>query len=376
MIASEEQGRMTTEIAPVRITQVASGDLWAGAEKQLLVLAKALRRQGAEVSAVILNPGPLADRLQTEGFTLKVLDESRQGSVAIFREVRTFLRAMRPDVVHTHRVKENILAGLAAASLGIRSIRTQHGAQEHPASLLDVRRQVMQTADWLTGSLLQRRIVAVSEVLEAELARRFGRRKVVRIENGLDIDDAPLQREWSGRAHWRIGIAGRQVPVKRVDLFLQAVRQLEQHLPDQSFEFSVIGDGPLLAAHQAQAASLGFRNPVEFTGHIDHAEAAIAALDLLVICSDHEGLPMVALEAMRAGTVVVTHTIGALPTLLDGDRGGFFAPEHSASAFADTMAAAVAHPEQLASRARYAQQRLRDDFSADSMARRYLEAYR
>ncbi|MDX9875400.1 MAG: glycosyltransferase family 4 protein [Spongiibacteraceae bacterium] len=367
---------MTTEIAPVRVTQVASGDLWAGAEKQLLVLAKALRRQGVEVSAVILNPGPLADRLQAEGFTLQVLDENRQGSIEIFRELRTFLRTMRPDVVHTHRVKENILAGLAAASLGIRSIRTQHGAQEHPASLFDVRRQVMRTADWLTGTLLQRHIVAVSEVLEEQLASRFGRSKVVRIENGLDIDDAPLQRDWSPRSRWHIGIVGRQVPVKRVDLFLQAARQLEQRLPHQAFQFSVIGDGPLLAAHQAQAANLCFRNPVEFTGHIDNAEAAIAGLDLLVICSDHEGLPMVALEAMRAGTVVVTHAIGALPTLLDENRGGLFAPGHSVEAFADTMAAALTDPEQLAARARYAYQRLRDDFSADSMARRYLEAYR
>lgn len=361
--------------AQLRVVHVASGDLWAGAEKQLFVLVKALRAAGVGVEVALMNPGALAERLRESGIPTLVFDESRQSSVTIFRALRDHLRATRPHVVHTHRTKENILAGLAAASLGIPSIRTQHGAQEHPRSLLDIRRQVLAALDYAAGRWLQRRIVAVSAVLERELAARFGAAKVVRIENGIDPGPPPVPRDWTNKRTWHIGIVGRQVPVKRVDIFLKAAKALEELAPERQFRFSVIGDGPLLDEHKALAMQLGFRSPVDFTGHVDNAEEAITNLDLLVICSDHEGLPMVALEAMRVGTVVVTHEIGALPELLDGENGGVFAADPTAEAFGRALSRALNDPSGVERRAGVARRRAEAQYSDKRMAEHYTALY-
>jgi glycosyltransferase involved in cell wall biosynthesis len=361
---------------PLHVMQIASGDLWAGAEKQLYVLATALQRQGVEVSAAIMNPGPLAERLAAAGIPTRVFDESCQGSAEIFAGLRRYLREVRPDVVHTHRTKENILGGLAAASLDIPSIRTQHGAQEHPASLLDLRRQVLTRADWLAGRFLQQRIVAVSAILEADLKQTLGAARVVQIPNGLNLGEAPPDRNWAANRTWTIGIVGRQVRVKRVDIFLETISELERLLPNQAFHVQVIGDGPLRAEHEALARRLNLRSEVIFTGHVDNAEVAIAALDILVICSDHEGLPMVALEAMRAGTVILTHAIGALPELLDSPRGALFAPAQTASAFAATLASALSQAALLADLSNHARLQLERRYSDASMADAYTEVYR
>lgn len=361
--------------SPLKVVHVASGDLWAGAEKQLFVLLKALRQQGVEVSAVVLNRGTLADRLTEAGIATQIFDEQRMNSLAIFRRLRAHLKRVQPDVIHTHRVKENILAGMAGASLGIPSVRTQHGAQEHPTSLLDFRRLILVSADFLAGRLLQRRVVAVSSVLEQTLASRFGTDKVVLIENGLDVDRPLPERHWGAKPVWSIGIVGRQVPVKRVDLFLHAAKRLEDLEPEQGFNFSVVGGGPLLEQHVLLAQQLGFSNPVEFTGHVENAEETIAKLDLLVICSDHEGLPMVALEAMRAGVVVVSHAIGALPDVLEHGSCGILASEHSPEGFSRALQSAVAMDTALVHLQQKAFARLCERYSAEIMAQGYASLY-
>lgn len=359
----------------MKVVHIASGDLWAGAEKQLLSLACALRElPDTQVEAIILNPGTLADRLAASGIPTTVLDERMLGGGQLLRKLVEQLRQSRPDLVHTHRVKENILGAIAARLVGVPSLRTQHGAQEHPAAWHDVRRQILGAADFVVGRLLQCRIVAVSTPLAQSLSAKFGGARIVTIPNGIEPGNRPPAKP-SHRPHWKIGIVGRLMPVKRVDLFLQIAAQMAASHPEANLHFRVIGDGPLRGELEQQATALPEGIDLVFCGHIDDAESAIAELDLLVICSDHEGLPMVALEAMKAGTVVVTHAIGGLPELLDNGHSGALAGAHSVSAFAKTIGELVTQPAQTAALAEKARTRLEENYSSAAMARAYRTLY-
>lgn len=358
----------------MKVVHIASGDLWAGAEKQLLSLACALRSQAeTDVYAVILNPGTLAERLIAAGIPTLVLDERRLDALSLLRALIAHLRELRPALVHTHRTKENILGGLAAAMVGALSLRTQHGGQEHPRSWHDLRRQVLYAADYLSGRLLQKKIIAVSSALGHELGELYGRDRVVTINNGIDPGPTPLPKSWHSSHAWSIGIVGRLVPVKRVDIFLQIAAQLAALTPAR-VSFRVIGDGPLRDTLRAQANQLKDRVDLTFCGHLDDAETAIAALDMLVICSDHEGLPMVALEAMKAGTIVVTHRIGGLPELLEGGC-GVLCEQQEPSAFAVAINHLLGEPDTAVRTSRQARQRLEDHYSAAAMARQYRALY-
>lgn len=362
----------------MKIVHIASGDLWAGAEKQLYLLASALQRlDDVEVVVVLFNSGQLADNLTAAGIQVYIFDESELSAPQLFRQIRQLLSRERPDIVHTHRNKENFLGGLAAASLGIPSLRTSHGSSEHPTGLLDLRRRLQQAADYLTGRLLQRRVVAVSRPLCSELAQRFGAAHVALVHNGIEASGSAPTRERGADHRWRIGIVGRLVPVKRVDVFIEVAHRLDRQL-DASVdaEFLVVGDGPLCEQLHRQAEAMSWQHPISFTGHIADAETAIAELDILVICSDHEGLPMVALEAFKAGTVVVTHRIGGLTELLDEGRCGVLLDSQSPQSFAGAIATAVARPQRLASLADAAAQRLAEHYSSQAMAHNYAALYR
>ena len=112
---------------------VASGDLWAGAEVQLYTLAKTLHSQtDAIVSVVLFNHGTLEHKLRVAGIHVVVIDESALNGIQILLRLVRNIREQRPDVIHTHRIKENILGSIAAIlCCNIPSLRTVHGAPEH-----------------------------------------------------------------------------------------------------------------------------------------------------------------------------------------------------------------------------------------------------
>ena len=70
------------------------------------------------------------------------------------------------------------------------------------------------------------------------------------------------------------------------------------------------------------AQSLGISECVLFLGHRDDIYDVLRAFDLLVLSSDHEGLPMVLLEAQCLGIVVVARAVGGIPDVIqDGVNG-------------------------------------------------------
>ena len=85
------------------------GDMWAGAEVQLLALMKYLvRLPGFEWNIILLNDGKLANELRRLPLSLMVIPEGEYGPVSIALRLAKQLRSLRPDIVHTHKYKETL----------------------------------------------------------------------------------------------------------------------------------------------------------------------------------------------------------------------------------------------------------------------------
>lgn len=306
----------------MKVLHVISGDLWAGAEAQAATLLGELVRQpGVQLSVVVLNPGELEARLRAAGIDVMVLDESQHSALVILWRLLRVMRRLQPHIVHTHRFKENILGAVAARLVTKAAcVRTEHGAPEHPtAGLRHLPRRLLLALDGWCGRHVQAACIAVSGALGRQLRDARAGFNVVVIENGVAPPPVPAsvpawKREAPGALH--VGIAGRLVPVKRVDLFLQLAADLLRDPGDVQWRWHVFGDGPLRPALQAQHAALGLGGAVTFHGQCPDMAAQLAHLDVLVMCSDHEGMPMVALEAVAAGTPVLAHAVGGLVELL------------------------------------------------------------
>lgn len=326
----------------LRVLHIASGDLWAGAEVQAFTLISHLARiQNTEVAAILMNEGTLADKLRLTGVPVYMLDERRVPSPGILAHICRILRTWRPDVIHTHREKENILGSLAnrLCCWNVPSVRTVHGGREDSDLMgwKGRRRRAVHALDRWCGRVLQERVIAVTRELGVRVTGEYPAKKIVVIENGVDAATVRAERQVAdfrtadpNATH--IGIVGRLVEVKRVDLFLETAAALLRQFPQRAWAFHVFGDGPERSRLEGACRRLEISDRLTFHGHRQDIATCMAGLDALVICSDHEGLPMTALEAAALGVPMVAHAVGGLLEVVPRE---FLVTRHEAGGYRD-----------------------------------------
>jgi glycosyltransferase involved in cell wall biosynthesis len=331
------------------------------------------------VSVIVLNPGRLEDELRKTGVRVILLDEARLSSFQILKHLAKVLRHLKPDIVHTHRSKENILGSISAKYAGVPSLRTVHGAAEHVAGWRDIRARIIRLLDRYCGRFLQSRIVAVSEDMAAILAQIFPAERISVIENGIDVEELVRTSMQSinrtSAAGMIIGIAGRLVPVKRVDIFIRTAKYLHDTYDGLELDFRVYGDGPLRESLEELARSLDTGSYLHFEGHVDNLAEVLRSLDMLLMTSDHEGLPMILLEAMALQIPVIAHDVGGIGKLLDAGTSGILVEDHSPEGYGIAVHDLATHPEMRSQITRRALHRIQACYTARRNAGDYCAVY-
>lgn len=364
---------------------IASGDLWAGAEAQLFTLARKLAENpDITVTVVLLNHGKLEQELNRIGINVVVIDETITGSLMILVQMTKIIRCSGADVIHTHRIKENILGSIAGLLAGgIPSIRTVHGAPEHKPSPLQAHKYFVAFLDRFCAHYLQQSIVAVSTDLATILGENLPMKKISVIENGIDISDFEVLRQSriNNRCYkednHRIGIAGRLAPVKRVDIFIRAIQFLMDNYHDMSASFHIYGDGPLRSNLEQLCKELGVSHLVAFKGHCNDIYSELASLDAIVMTSDHEGIPMILLEALALGLPVIAHATGGIPEILGNGKYGTLVSDHTPPGYAKAIVRLLTDTElQGNHREETITDHIAMRFSAELNALRYIALYK
>ncbi|WP_417566820.1 glycosyltransferase [Marinobacter sp.] len=326
--------------APITVTHIISGDLWAGAEAQVYNLCQALiASKEVTVSAVIFNPGILHDKLLELGLPVTLANETNTGAFAIAKTIAAHCKAHGTDIVHTHGFKENVLGIMGKELARVRySVRTVHGNPEQGFSFRKPHKWLTSRVDIWLGRFRQQIIIAVSTQLEERLKTLFPQ-KVHKIFNFVDVED--IRMHWPAVQHEaglepKLGIVGRLVPVKRVDLFIRTIALLNQ----QGFSCIgiIVGSGPLEAELKQLVGDLNISDRIEFKGFVDPAIDELRKLDMLLMTSDHEGLPMTLLEALALEVPVVAHSAGGIPEVLEEGKSGWLVSEHSEHGYASAIA--------------------------------------
>ena len=300
----------------LRVCHVMSADLWAGAEVQVATIASYLsRRPEVQLSVVLLNEGRLARELRVLGIQVVVLDEQKLNALDILVRLTRFLREHPVDIVHTHRYKDTVWVPWRRNWSGVpHVVRTMHGLSEPMTGWNRAKFQVYDVVDKLTLWCVADRIIAVSRRMADTLKMSgYKRASVTCIHNGVDLGQLrPARSREQVRRELGItprtlliGTAGRLSPVKAQDCLLRAAKLILRE--ERHAKFLIVGDGPLRDELVALAEQLGVRRECLFPGARADVYDLIAAMDVFVLPSLAEGIPMALLEAMALGTPRRSH---------------------------------------------------------------------
>ncbi len=269
---------------------------------------------------------------------------------AVFELIRV-LQKKRVDVLHAHGSKAGVVGRLAALLAGTPAVfLTAHNSvfyEEWPA----YKKRVV----GLAQAILARgtsRVIAVSEALRAEIIARekVDPAKVVTVHNGIEparfknVGPRELLRQRLNLPADSavIGTIARLAPQKGVRYLIQAAALIPAGLRPV---FLVVGEGPLRAELEASARNAGVADRFIFTGLRSDIPLILGALDLLVLPSVTEGLPLVLLEAMAASLPVVATRVGGVPEAVVDGKTGIVVPPQDAPALAAAIAALLAAPD-------------------------------
>ncbi len=173
------------------------------------------------------------------------------------------------------------------------------------------------------------------------------------------------------RTPWRICAVGRMVPQKNFALLLLTFALLK----DLPVTLSIAGDGPQMPELQRLARSLGLADRITFLGEVASSYACLASAEVMVLTSAYEGYPAVAVEALAAGTFVVSGNCSvAMADILKSPELGVVVDGYEAAEFAAAIRRFFAGPHRYACAARLAMARPTiESHVASEAAGRYLE---
>jgi glycosyltransferase involved in cell wall biosynthesis len=346
---------------------------YGGLERLVVDMTAGLSAYGVTVG-VAAPEGPLSSEIP-DGVARFDIPAAGRSPFAVAAQLRGIVHAARsfsPDLVHAHNPKMTVTSAVACRLRGAARpvlISTFHGVtpREYRASAL-----LGRSAD---------HVVAVSEDTRVLLERAaYPSARMSVIENGINIGHvltpdrrAALEQELDLGTGPVVTAVGRLVPQKAPDLFLEVAAAVARQRPET--RFLVVGDGPLRADLEHQAAQLGLTRQLRFLGTRQDARDLIARSDVLVFASHWEGLSVAALEALAAGVPVVATDAQGMRALLSGGA-GIIVRSRSRDALAVGIVKLIEDERAQIEMGRVGRDLVQRRYSSERMLSGYAELYR
>ena len=313
-----------------------------GAEEVIAAYARYFDRQKYKLSVlVITDGGPLVERIRSYGVPVYLLQKKARLQSKTFLEVYRAIRRESVDIVHAHNPAGNNWGLIPAKLAQVKAfIRTEHNVYYYGrvTKFYPIINYIL--------SLFNDRIIACSDFVRQSHIRKYHlpKRKLFTIKNGI-VSERFQNNKKSGYLQQTFGIpqdklvvgtVGALIEQKGHEYLLDAAQRILLKQPDTYF--LIVGDGKRRAELEALSHKNQLKNRVIFTGLRQDIPEILNAIDVFVLSSLWEGLPIVILEAMSSKTCVIATDVGGnSEAIIDGQTGFLVPPRDSVSLAEKTL---------------------------------------
>lgn len=368
----------------MRIVQLVNNLDMGGLERLAVDLAYCQLAEGHQpIIYCLTHPGRIADEATGRGVIVRAFQKPAGPHFSTVRQMAKQLKYDKPDVLHTHNHLVHHYGVLAARMAAVPVIvNTRHRAEfvlaTTPEGWKVTTESRGKTADLVYRATLPWTgcVVMISEATRQFFIRyrRIPEAKTAVILNGahlerfLDVTALP----GSASPRIRFGIAARLVGEKDHFTLLRAFAQVVEAIPQA--ELQIAGDGFLRERLIRMTNELNLANHVTFLGPIPHAAEFLGQLDIFVLSSLNEGLPLTILEAMAAGLPIVSTRAGGVAEAVREGENAYLADPGDAAGLAQAMIK-MARAPQLAQMGSLGRQIVRSRFRIETTWNEYYNLF-
>ena len=358
----------------------------SGAEKQLLLLSRELKRRGHDVHIGVLTRfGPLEPEFRAAGLPIELIGKPLKIDPFALRRLSRWMKSNRFDVVQSWLFAANAYARVAARQSFVKK------SAERPAVIA-----TEMAVDLWKSPLhfrIDRMLASACDVVvgNSQAVVNFYRdqvgvdsEKLCMIHSGIEAEEAePICSEAQAAARLDLGIAPNEGPVilfagrlaeqKRVEDLLKAVDILQYIYPQM--RVLIAGEGPLRTSLEKFAAGVAVADKTQFLGLRQDMDRLYAAADVVVLPSSYEGLPNLVLEAQLRALPVVAAAAPGTVELIEHDTTGLLYPIGDSTELARQLERLLPDPEFRLKLGRQARECITTGFSVRLMVDRFERLY-
>ena len=363
----------------INIMQI-THDLNIGGLQRLVVdISRHLDKARYQVTVCALREGGILEKeLANDNIKVIKLPAARNGvDYLAFWKLYKILRDERPHIIHTHNTQPFAEGSLAAFLAGVPvCIHTEHGRQ-----FPDKKRYMLAERFF---SYYVDQIIAVSDSAKKDLVEyeKIRPDKIQVIMNGIDGDKYTVNIDRNrklkdlgidNRYDFILGFVGRLSPEKGLTYLLKAMRLVVDKYP--AALLLIAGEGVLLGDLRKETEQLNLNNNIMFLGPRSDIPEIMKLLDIFVLPSLREGLPLVLLEAAAASLPIVATDVGGNKEIVtDGLNGFLVKPEDEQSLFR-AIEYFIINEEMRKHYGQHSFDAFGNRFSIDSMMQAYEDIY-
>jgi glycosyltransferase involved in cell wall biosynthesis len=360
----------------VKVLQLISSGGYYGAENMLLNLCASQQKAGCENSLMLFYnvhaPNvEFYERARRRGLSVRMLHCQGRADWRAIRQIEDCIQEDGIELLHTHGYKADLYGYVAARRSGKPIVATCHNWVGGTAAL-----GIYNHLDRIALKRFHGLAAVSDSVAQRLLNSGVAATKIRTIANGIDVE--PFERALPSPAlnfdgNKVIGMVARLDLQKGFEYLLRAAHQLCGTFP--ALKVVIAGEGPDRQAIENMIQRFGLQSSVILAGHHSDMPGIYAAIDIFVLPSLNEGLPMTILEAIAASRPVIATRVGAIPSVIKDGETGLLVDAGDADGLRDALARLLSDSDLCQRLGAAGHDWVRRNYTSEAMAMKYRQMY-
>jgi len=360
---------------------------FGGGERVFAQLINRLSGERYKIMVACLPTGAFIEKIEGSEVEVKSVDMRSRFNPGVILRLANLMKRENVDIVHSQGARADFFARIAAKLAGVPIVVSTVPMPVEGFDVSPIRKLTYTVFNRFSERFVDRFIV-VSDSLEKIMIEKhgIGPQRVVKIYNGIEKDEYCIADEEIAyrRSKFRkesglgedvpvVGAIGRLVWQKGFEYLIEAIPDLLKEF--KKARFLIVGEGPLKDGLNVKSKMLKIEDKIIFTGFRSDIKEILASIDILVMPSLLEGLPIVLLEAMAMMKPIVATDIDGIKEVLDNGKTGLLIPPKNPRALTYAIVNLLLHRDKAYQMGIDARKVVEERFEVDIMVQKVEKVY-